>query len=129
MSEDKKTLKQLMLGILIFVCPILLFGILLATDKFGFVLGTLLGAGVSLGLLIHMNYTIGQALRRTPKSAQNYMIFNYFIRYIITTGFLVLAVLIDQIHIVGAILGLLSTKASAYIYPYLDRKNISNKEV
>ncbi|MDA3845088.1 MAG: ATP synthase subunit I [Vallitaleaceae bacterium] len=129
MSEDKKTLRQLMLGILIFVCPVLIFGTIIVSHKLSFIIGTLLGAGVSLGLLIHMKYTIGQSLNRPEKEAQKYMVVNYFVRYIITISFMVLAVLIDQIHIVGAILGLLSTKASAYIYPYLDRKNISNKEV
>lgn len=126
MSEDIRTLRQLMLGILIFVCPVLILGIIFSNDRLGFVLGMILGTALSFGQLLHMNYTIDKALNKTPKAAQRYTTINYVIRNGVTIGFLVLAVLVDQIGIIGAIIGTFGVKASAFIYPYLERKNKGN---
>ncbi len=126
MSKDRKTLRQLMLGILIFVCPVLILGIIFSGDKLAFTLGLILGTALSFGQLLHMNHTIDKALNRSAKSAQRYTIANYVIRNVVTIGFLVLAVLVDQIGIIGAIIGTFGVKASAFIHPYLDRKNKGN---
>lgn len=123
MSEASKTLKQLIMGILIFIGPILIIGTLLVEDKMGYILGVSLGAGSSIVLLLHMNYSIGESLKRTPKAAERYAITNYFVRGLIIIIVVLLAVLIEEIHIVGTLLGMFAIKGSAFIYPYLNRNN------
>lgn len=127
MSEDKRTLRQLMVGILIFVCPVFIFGIIFLNNRFGFVLGLTMGTVLSFGQLLHMNRTIDKALDMPPKKAQNYSIRHYVIRNFVMIGFLVLAVLVDWIDIIGAIIGTFGVKASAFIYPYINRENKANK--
>lgn len=127
MSDDKRTLRQLMVGILVFVCPVLILGIIFTNDRLAFILGLSLGTLISFGQLLHMNHTIDKALDMTPKKAQSYSVRNYVIRNVVTIGFLVFAVLVDRIDIIGAIVGTFGVKASAFIHPYINRKNKANK--
>lgn len=128
MSDDKKTLRHLMVGILIFVGPVLLIGLLLVADKIGYIYGVALGAGSSIILLIHMNYSIGESLKRSPKKAERYAMISYYLRGLITVLVVLAAVLVSKIHIIGTLLGLFSIKISALIYPYLNRDNIKSDE-
>lgn len=125
MSEDRKTLKELLLGILIFVGPVLAIGLIVVEDKLGYFLGIALGAGFSIILLLHMNYSIGEALKRSPKQAERHAMINYYLRGIMTIVVVMIAILVPKIDIIGTLLGLFAMKVSALLNPYISRNNKS----
>lgn len=121
MNEEKTTFVQLLLGILLVVVPSLIIGLVISNNKLAFTFGILLGTITAIGLLKHMEITLGRTLQRLPKAAERYAIQNYIIRYIVNIIVLVIGIMCEDINVVGVFIGLISIKFSAFIFPYIKR--------
>jgi undecaprenyl pyrophosphate phosphatase UppP len=121
MNNENTTFKQLLLGIVMIIIPALVIGLIIADSKLAYGLGLFLGTATAIFLLKHMAITLSKALDMPPKQAEKYAIRNYFIRYVVNIGILVISVLYSGISIIGVLIGLMSMKLSAFLYPYIDR--------
>lgn len=121
MNEKKTTFTQLSLGILFVVLPSLIIGLVISENKLAFTFGIILGTITAIGLLKHMEITLGRALQKLPKAAERYAIRNYIIRYIVNIIVLMIGIICEYISVVGVFIGLISIKISAFIFPYIKR--------
>lgn len=122
------TLKELLLGILIFGAAIWLVLIWFVSDKGGFTLGLAIGMALSAVLAIHMNYSIGQSLELAEKDAQSYMQKMSVLRMGMVLILFGAAYLLRLGNPLAIFAGLFTLKFGAYFQPLLHRL-IHKKEV
>lgn len=122
------TIKELILGILLFGAVIWLILIWFVSDKGSFTLGLLLGTALSAGLALHMNYSIGQSLELAEKDAQSYMQRMAVLRMGMVLILFGAAYLLRIGNPIGIFAGLFTLKFGAYFQPLLHRL-IHKKEI
>ncbi len=122
MQEDnyltgRQTRKELWIGVVLFVLVFML-GNLLAENKLAYTLGLLLGGGVAIGLVGHMHSSIERALLYDEETAKKKVKLSSVLRmFIMAAALAVAALLPEYFSVLGAFLGILSLKFSAYLQP------------
>ena len=117
MREEKKTLWELLIGII--VCFLLfLLGNFFVPNPFAYTLGLVLGGMIAALMSIHMYHVLWQAMLYDEDTAAKKVQKGTILRVFLMIAGLVAALLLPRwISIIGVALGVLSLKFSAYLQP------------
>ena len=117
MLEEKKTLYELLAGVLLFVLLFML-GNIFVSNRLAYTLGLLLGGMIAGVMSTHMYRALQQAMLYDEETAAKKVQKGTIFRYLFMLAGLVAALLLPQwISIIGVALGVLSLKFSAYLQP------------
>ena len=94
---------------------------------FPFAFGVSLGAGVNVFKVLMLERTVGKTIDMGKKDAENYVRFQYFLRFLITGLVLVLSAITPFIGIWGAAAGIFTMPLAAfYAKSFIGRNNKAN---
>ena len=122
LENSKKTLKRLLLGILVYAVPFTIAGVLLVNNSVSYVIGLVIGCILSAFIAIHLYKSLDYCLDLDPESAEKAMKKKTMVRFII----MLLAVGISfcfpkVIDPIGLFIGMMGLKISAYFQPFIHR--------
>lgn len=121
-KEMQNTCKSLLIGIVFFSVVFLLIGNLLTKGSASFTAGLLLGTFVAGVMVYHMQYTIRRAVEMDGDSASGYIKKVSILRMILIILALLFAVLLPKVfHLIGVMLGVLTLKGAALLYPVTNK--------
>lgn len=122
MEEAKRTLREILIGLVLWGIVIIVPGVLIAGNRLAYFLGALAGCLVAAGLLFHMYRHIDIALDMDRKSAGGHMMRSAMIRAVVMALAVGGAFYFGKyVHPAGVILGLWGMKAAAYMQPVIHR--------
>ena len=121
MDKLKRTVLELLLGILI--CGVLFeaAGLLLVKDKGAYSVGILCGIFIAAGLAIHMAYNLNKALDWDAQFAQKSIRGGAVLRYTMVAVITILLAYFKIGNIYSCFLGIMSLKAAAYMQPFIHK--------
>jgi hypothetical protein len=119
--EINETLRELILGILIFGFLFWILPIWFVEEKGSYTLGLLIGVAGAVFQALHMNYSIGRSLELLEKDATGYMQKMAAIRMGATVLLFGLVCLLGLGYPLATFAGLFSLKLGAYFQPILHR--------
>ena len=117
------TCKKLSTVIAVLGLIALVVGLFFASNKIYWIVGIVLGTVASLGKVYMLERTLDKAVDMDPKNANNYTRANYTMR-LVSVVIVVLACIVEQINVVGVLIGLLLVQPAAYITNFIT----ANKE-
>lgn len=117
----RRVLKQLYVGIAIYVAVFAVLGIFLMRPLWLFEVSLLVGGLAACFLVYHIYDCLDRALDMQAKNAKSFVTIRSLLRLLIRSALLIGAVLIHWVSFVGVAVGLLAPKVSAYFNPYIDR--------
>ena len=118
------TCKKLSTVIAVLGLIALVVGLFFAGNKIYWIVGIILGTVASLVKVYMLERTLDKAVDMDPKNANNYTRANYTMRLVVSVVIVVLACLVEQINVVGVLIGLLLVQPVAYITNFIT----ANKE-
>ena len=118
------TCKKLSTVIAVLGLIALVVGLFFASNKIYWIVGIVLGTVASLGKVYMLERTLDKAVDMDPKNANNYTRANYTMRLVVSVVIVVLACIVEQINVVGVLIGLLLVQPAAYINNFIT----ANKE-
>ena len=118
------TCKKLSTVIAVLGLIALVVGLFFAGNKIYWIVGIVLGTVASLIKVYMLERTLDKAVDMDPKNANNYTRANYTMRLVVSVVIVVLACIVEQINVVGVLIGLLLVQPAAYITNF----NTANKE-
>ena len=122
MKNMNETLKDLIIGIVLFMLIVCIIGALVWNNKLSFILGDILGSFIAVLIAIHMNATIAKALHMNEEGAAKYTKKMSILRLIIMSCAVVVALTLPEVfNLIGTLLGILGLKVSAYLQPLTNR--------
>ena len=114
------TCKKLSTVIAVLGLIALVVGLFFAGNKIYWIVGIILGTVASLVKV----YMLERTVDMDSKNANNYTRANYTMRLVVSVVIVVLACLVEQINVVGVLIGLLLVQPAAYITNFIT----ANKE-
>lgn len=122
MKEEKQTLMEMLIGLLISTLLVGGIGLLIANNKLSYILGVLFGSVIAAIVLLQMYHTLGKSVDMEGKRATRYSVTASIVRMAIMGASLVIGVVWPQIfNIVGILIGLLTLKLCAFIQPIIHK--------
>ena len=122
MKEEKKTLVEMMVGLLVSTILVLVIGVVVVNDKLAYILGVLFGSVVACIVLLQMYHTLDKAVDMEEKRATRYMVLASIVRLAIMGAALAVGVLLPNLfNVVGILFGLLTLKLCAFIQPIVSK--------
>ena len=118
------TCKKLSTVIAVLGLIALVVGLFFASNKIYWIVGIVLGTIASLIKVYMLERTLDKAVDMDPKNANNYTRANYTMRLVVSVVIVVLACLVEQINVVGVLIGLLLVQPAASITNFIT----ANKE-
>ena len=113
------TCKKLSTVIAVLGLIALVVGLFFAGNKIYWIVGIILGTVASLVKVYMLERTLDKAVDMDPKNANNYTRANYTMRLVVSVVIVVLACLVEQINVVGVLIGLLLVQPAAYITNFI----------
>lgn len=107
------TCKKLSTVIAVLGLIALVVGLFFASNKIYWIVGIVLGTVASLGKVYMLERTLDKAVDMDPKNANNYTRANYTMRLVVSVVIVVLACIVEQINVVGVLIGLLLVQPAA----------------
>ena len=130
MREEKQTLIEMLIGLLIAIALVEVIGVVIVSNKLTYLLSVLFGGVVAAIVLFQMYYTLGKAVEMEEKNAARYTVLSSLVRLVIMGAALAVGVIWPNIfHVVGILLGLLCLKLCAFIEPIIHRVLFSRNEL
>lgn len=114
MNEGKQTFKELLVGVAVFGLVLVLLGVIWTGDKLAYYLGLFIGLAASFLLVFDMYQSIAKGVWLENKQASSYFKKKAMIRILLAAIILVVAAVVDQIHINLEVLGV-----SSAVNPYI----------
>lgn len=121
MTSWKRTLLELLAGILLSGIVFQLIGLIFVKDKLAHSIGMFLGILIALCMATHMAYSISNALDWDEENAKTAMWKSYMIRYIAVAVAMGLVAYFQIGNIISCFCGIMGLKAAAYLQPYLHK--------
>lgn len=118
------TCKRLSAVIAVLGLVALIVGLFFAGNKIYWIVGIVLGTAVSLVKVYMLEKTLNRAVDMDPKNANNYTRANYTMRLVVSVVIVVLACVVEQVNVIGVLIGLLLVQPAAYITNFIT----ANKE-
>ena len=113
------TCKKLSTVIAVLGLIALVVGLFFAGNKIYWIVGIVLGTVASLIKVYMLERTLDKAVDMDPKNANNYTRANYTMRLVVSVVIVVLACIVEQINVVGVLIGLLLVQPAAYITNFI----------
>lgn len=122
MDNAKQTLKELILGIIIWAILFISIDLLLMKGKVAVFFGILLGSIVAIGNAVSIYKSLDTALDLDVNSSEKKMRKSALIRFGIMGLVVLLAIYFPEIiHLIGVVFGILTLKLSAYLQPIIHK--------
>ena len=116
-----ETLKELLVGILLFEIIAILIGVWFVEAPLKYVLGVLAGMILAMFSAIHMQWSISRNLEYNmgdENGANAYSVKNSMIRYAVILIVFLIFCLTDVAYPLAVFLGIMGLKAGAYLQPF-----------
>lgn len=128
MRKARKILNEMMIGLVVWLIPVLIILLIIAHNKIAMVLGVLWGGVWAAVLLLHMYRHLDIALDMDPKHAQGHVQFAAIKRMFIMAVVIVVSMTAYRyIHPVGTVFGIYGMKISAYLQPMVHKFIVVHK--
>lgn len=114
---DINSMKKRMFVTILIVAAACIIGAIIYYGSRGFLpfmLGVLLGSALSIGKTLLLVRTVDNALKKEAKQSAGYVNIQHILRLLLTAAVLLIAALIPQINLWGAIAGVLSYNLAIY---------------
>lgn len=121
MKESRRILKEIYVGIALFVICFLILGAFLMRPYLLFAASLLIGGIASALFLYHIYDCLDRALDMQQKDARSFVTLRSMLRLIIRTVLMIGAIMLDWTAFVGVTIGLLSPKVSSYFNPQISK--------
>lgn len=128
MRKARKILNEMMVGLVVWLIPVLIILLIIAHNKVAMALGVLWGGVWAAVLLLHMYRHLDIALDMDPKHAQGHVQFAAIKRMFIMAVVIVISMTAYRyIHPVGTVFGIYGMKISAYLQPIVHKFIVAHK--
>ncbi|MCI5587417.1 MAG: ATP synthase subunit I [Lachnospiraceae bacterium] len=128
MRKARKILNEMMIGLVVWLIPVLIILLIIAHNKIAMALGVLWGGVWAAVLLLHMYRHLDIALDMDPKHAQGHVQFAAIKRMFIMAVVIVVSMTAYRyIHPVGTVFGIYGMKISAYLQPMVHKFIVAYK--
>ena len=128
MRKARKILNEMMIGLVVWLIPVLIILLIIAHNKIAMVLGVLWGGVWAAVLLLHMYRHLDIALDMDPKNAQGHVQFAAIKRMFIMAVVIVVSMTAYRyIHPVGTVFGIYGMKISASLQPMVHKFIVAHK--
>lgn len=128
MRKARKILNEMMIGLVVWLIPVLIILLIIAHNKIAIALGVLWGGVWAAVLLLHMYRHLDIALDMDPKHAQGHVQFAAIKRMFIMAVVIVVSMTAYRyIHPVGTVFGIYGMKISAYLQPMVHKFIVAHK--
>lgn len=128
MRKARKILNEMMVGLVVWLIPVLIILLIIAHNKVAMTLGVLWGGVWAAVLLLHMYRHLDIALDMDPKHAQGHVQFAAIKRMFIMAVVIVVSMTAYRyIHPVGTVFGIYGMKISAYLQPIVHKFIVAHK--
>ncbi|MBE5961083.1 MAG: hypothetical protein E7256_06795 [Lachnospiraceae bacterium] len=118
MHEGKQTFLELIIGIIFCSTLFSIPGFFWGGDRASYFLGLALGVAVAISMVVSMYRSIDRSLEMSEKDAVSYTKKKVLVRILImVVAIFVVITNLETFHFLGALVGILSLKFSAYIQP------------
>ena len=122
MDSLKRTVLELLLGIVISGIVFEILGLILAKEKLFFTTGLLFGMLLAAGMAIHMAYNINDALDWDANHAAKILKKGSMLRYAAVVLLSVLFSYLEWGNVIALWLGIMTLKTAAYMQPFVHKK-------
>ena len=122
MRKVKRLLKEMFLGLAVWLLLVLIILLIIATHKLAMAGGVLLGGLAAAGIIFHMYHHLDIALDLDQRGAQKHIQFATLRRFAIMAAVIAVSmVFYKYFHPLGTILGIFGVKISAYMQPVVHK--------
>ena len=129
LKEAKETLKELIIGIVIYAIILCIGSMVLFRRQYSIVCGIGLGAAGAIMVAMHMFWSLNKSLDLGENGAVKRERFMVVLRMVIMGLIAAIGIIFSQkFHVWGIFVGLLSLKISAYLQPLLHNYILKPKE-
>lgn len=129
MENSKQTLNRLLLGILLYAVPFIIFGILLVDNKLSFLTGLIVGCILSAFIAVHLYRSLDYCLDLDPESAEKAMKKKTMVRYFIMLLAVGIAFCFPKVfNPPGLLIGMMGLKISVYFQPFIHKWYVNTKK-
>ena len=118
MDSWKRTLAELLVGIVLFGILFELIGLIFVKDKLLHSLGMLIGVAMALAMATHMAFSLNSALQWDEEHAKRAIWKSYMIRYTVVVISIGLIAYYRIGNMVSCFFGIMSLKAAVYLQPF-----------
>lgn len=123
MNSWKRTLLELLTGIVLSGVLMELIGLIFVKDKLAHSIGMLLGILIALAMATHMAFSLNSALDWDEEQAKRSIWKSYMLRYVSVAICIGLIAYFRIGNVISCFFGIMSLKAAAYLQPHLHRFN------
>ena len=129
MDEAKKTLKQIIAGILFMAVVESIVGAIISGSPISFILGEMLGTIGAVAFMLSLYRSLDVALSLDESNAVKYSRKRTFFRMILLVAVIFVSfVLMEYVSVLGAFLGLMNIKFGVYLVPLFHKYIKHEKE-
>ena len=121
MNSWKRTLLELLIGIVLSGVVFEIVGLLFVKDKLAHSIGMLLGILIALAMATHMAFSLNDALDWDEEQAKRAIWKSYLLRYLSVAICIGLIAYFGIGNVISCFLGIMTLKPAAYLQPYLHR--------
>ena len=121
MNSWKRTLLELLTGIVLSGVVFEIVGLLFVKDKLAHSIGMLLGILIALAMATHMAFSLNSALDWDEEQAKRAIWKSYLLRYLSVAICIGLIAYFGIGNVISCFLGIMTLKPAAYLQPYLHR--------
>ena len=121
MSSWKRTLTELLAGIVLFGVLFEIIGLIFVEDRLSHSIGMLIGVLIALGMAVHMAFSLNDALDWDEEQAKRAIWKSYMLRYTAVAICMGLVAYFKIGDLISCFCGIMSLKAAAYLQPHLHR--------
>ena len=120
MRQAKKVCKEMVVGLFVWMIPVLIVLTVIATHRLAMIAGVLVGSAAAVGMLWHMYRHLDIALDMDAKHAQSHIQVSTMKRMCMMAVILAVSMIYPHyMHPVGVVCGVYGMKISALLYPKL----------
>ena len=121
MSSWKRTLTELLAGIVLAGIVFEIIGLIFVKDRLSHSIGMLIGVVMALAMATHMAFSLSNALDWDEEHAKSSMWKSNLLRYVLVVVCFLLSAYFRIGNMVSCFFGIMTLKMSAYLQPYLHR--------
>ena len=121
MSSWKRTLLELLTGIVLSGVLFEVIGLIFVKDKLAHSIGMLLGILIALAMATHMAFSLNSALDWDEEQAKRSIWKSYMLRYVSVAICIGLIAYFGIGDVISCFFGIMSLKPAAYLQPYLHK--------
>ena len=121
MSSWKRTLTELLAGIVLFGIVFEVIGLIFAKDRLSHSLGMLIGVLIALAMATHMAFSLDNALNWDEEQAKRAIWKSYMLRYVSVAIGIGLIAYFRIGNVISCFFGIMTLKPAAYLQPHLHR--------